>query len=110
MPRASRPQGMKVRVDPEVLVPRADRAKLIWPVTFTGVLVHEVLVVSSQPVPLIESNRAVMPLLEELGRSKDGPPNSVVMQPGLTVVPPAGKASKDWMVLLSVADEEWIGV
>ena len=31
-------------------------------------------------------------------------------QPGLRVVPPAGKASKDWMVRLSVAAEEAAGV
>ena len=41
-----------------------------------------------------------MPAVVELGRSKDGPPVLVVMQPGLRVEPPVGKASKDWIVVL----------
>ena len=51
-----------------------------------------------------------MPAVDEFGRSKDGPPNFVVMQPGLVVVPPAGLASNDSIVLLLVALEECSGV
>ena len=32
---------MKVRVEPAIFTPRAARAKSIWPVTLTGVLVND---------------------------------------------------------------------
>jgi hypothetical protein len=46
----------------------------------------------------------------EFGRSNDGPPNLVVTQPGLVVVPPRGLASNELIVLLFVAADEWSGV
>ena len=64
----------------------------------------------SHPVPLMAATKAEMPLVVELGRSKAGPPNLVVMQPGLSVDPPAGKASKDWMTRESLAVDEASGV
>ena len=44
-----------------------------------------------------------MPAVVELGRSKEGPPVRVVMQPGVTVVPGSGLASYEEMVLAPVA-------
>ena len=96
-------------VVPPDLGPRAARAKSIWPVTLTGVLVHEADEFS-HPLPFTASNRAAIPAVVELGRSNDGPPTLVVMQPGLRVVPPGGLASKDWMVRLLVALDECSGV
>ena len=78
-----------MRVVPDVFGPRAARAKSICPVTLTVALVHE-SDRFSHPVPLIASSRAPIPAVVEFGRSKDGPPTLVVMQPGLRVVPPLG--------------------
>ena len=88
-----------MRTEPPVFGPRAARAKLNWPVTLTTELVQEAEVFS-KPSPSISALRAAMPAVVELGRSKDGPPVLVVMQPGLRVEPPVGKASKDEIVVL----------
>ncbi len=55
-------------------------------------------VVFSHPVPLTAASSALMPAVDEPGRSKVGPPSLVAMPPGLVVVPPAGLASNDSMV------------
>ncbi len=66
--------------------------------------------VFSKPAPVTRSLRAARPAVVELGRSKDGPPGSVVMQPGLVVVPPWGYASNDTMVVLRSPAVECSGV
>src|SRR5580693_6647368 len=96
-PSPSRAKGTKVRVVPEVFGPRAARAKSIWPVTLTVALVHDPELFSHFTL-LMESNRAVIPAVVELGRSNDGPPVLVVMHPGEVVVPPKGWASNEAMV------------